>query len=80
MVVVGAYLRVFCTKRPAMVVVGGLLEGASSSKMGMATNRDKTQERNAIIHFLTIGVYTFSKITMSLRPPRWYRQPYWLMD
>jgi hypothetical protein len=35
---------------------------------------------NAILHFLTIGVYTFSKITMSLCPPRWYRQPYWLMD
>ena len=29
--------------------------------------------RNAFIHFPTIGVYAFSKITMSLCPPRWYR-------
>jgi hypothetical protein len=36
---------------------------------------------NAIILTLTIGVYTFSKITMSLCPPRWYDNPkYWLMD
>jgi hypothetical protein len=38
----------------------------------------KPTSRNAIIQ--CIGVYTFSKITMSLCPPRWYQQPYWLMD
>jgi hypothetical protein len=49
---------------------GGLPVGVRFSKMGVATNRDKTQSyslRNAIIRFLTIGVYTFFKITMS--PP-----------
>jgi hypothetical protein len=30
----------------------------------------KPTSRNAIIQ--CIGVYTFSKITMSLCPPRWY--------
>jgi hypothetical protein len=30
---------------------------------------------NAIIHFLTIGVYTFSKITMSPCPSKWYDNP-----
>ena len=28
---------------------------------------------NAIVTFLTLGVYSFSKITMSLIPPRWYQ-------
>ena len=30
---------------------------------------------NAITHFPTLGTYTFSKITMNLIHPKWYRWP-----
>jgi hypothetical protein len=59
MVVVGAYLRVY-----------NYLFLPFLPKMGIATKSDKA---HLIIHFLTIGVYTFSNITMSPCPPRWYQ-------
>jgi hypothetical protein len=65
--VVVAYLRVFCTKRPAM----GLLVGVHFlPKMGVATKPKSYHWSNAYhTLWVTIGVYTFSKITMSLCPP-----------